>query len=182
VDRDPVTARHIRFERLYEQHSDAVTRYCIRRTRNAALADDACSETFLVAWRRLDDVPEEPLPWLFAVARRVVGNLVRGDARREALNRRLFVTAGDAPVAVDELPGDPELEAALADLREPEREALMLVYWVGLTTTEAARAMHATPAAVRVRLFRARRRLELELRHRQTQASFQVPKPSEEHP
>ena len=176
-----MTARRVRFERLYEQHSDAVTRYCIRRVRNAALADDACSETFLVAWRRLDHVPDEPLPWLFAVARRVVGNLVRGDARREALNRRLSATAGGSTGPAEQH-DDPELESALADLREPDREALMLVYWDGLTSAEAAAAMGTTPAAVRVRLYRARRRLALALRTRQTQVDFLVTKPSKEHP
>jgi RNA polymerase sigma-70 factor (ECF subfamily) len=175
-----VTARHARFERLYEQHADAVTRYCFRRIRSAALADDACSETFLVAWRRFDDIPDEPLPWLFAVARRVAGNLVRGDLRREALNHRLSVTASEE-TAPAEQHDDPELEAALADLREPDREALMLVYWDGLTTGEAATAMRTTPAAVRVRLYRARRRLELGLGARRTHVDFQVPKPSKEY-
>jgi RNA polymerase sigma-70 factor (ECF subfamily) len=180
VNREPVTARHARFERLYEQHADAVTRYCFRRVRSAALADDACSETFLVAWRRFDDIPDEPLPWLFAVARRVVGNLVRGDARRDALNRRLSVTASDITVPADQH-DDPALEAALAELREPDREALMLVYWDGLTTAEAATAMKTTPAAVRVRLFRARRRLEIKLSARQTRVDLRVAKPSKEY-
>ena len=175
-----MTARHARFERLYEQYSEAVARYCIRRVRSAALADDACSETFLVAWRRFDDIPDEPLPWLFAVARRVAGNLVRGDVRREALNRRLCVTASNAPVTAEQH-DDPALEAALADLREPDREALMLVYWDGLTSAEAAAAMRTTPAALRVRLFRARRRLEHKLSAPQTQVDFRVPKPSKEY-
>lgn len=30
-------------------------------------ARDALSDTFTVAWRRLDEVPVEPLPWLFGV-------------------------------------------------------------------------------------------------------------------
>src|SRR3954447_14643258 len=167
-----MTARQAQFERLYEQHSDAVARYCLRRVRSAALADDACSETFLVAWRRFDHVPDEPLPWLFGVARRVVGNLVRGDVRREALNRRLSLAASDWTATAEQVPGDPDLEAALARLREPDRAALMLVYWDDLSTAEAASALRATPAAVRVRLFRARRRLELELRARQTQVDF----------
>lgn len=174
-----MTARHAEFERLYEQHSDAVVRYCLRRVRSPALADDACSETFLVAWRRFDDIPGEPLPWLFAVARRVVGNLVRGDVRREALNSRLHVTASHS-TATAEQHDDPALEAALAGLREPDREVLMLVYWDGLSSAEAAAAMKTTPAAVRVRLLRARRRLASTLDADHTQVDFRVPKPSEE--
>jgi RNA polymerase sigma factor (sigma-70 family) len=178
-----VTGRNVRFERLYEQHSDAVARYCLRRVRSAALADDACSETFLVAWRRFDDVPDEPLPWLFAVARRVVGNLVRGDARRDALDRRLSVTASEWTANAEPAPSDPALEAALAELREPDREALMLVYWDGLSSAEAAAAMTTTPAAARVRLYRARRRLANALASRadaHAQVDLRVPKPSKE--
>jgi RNA polymerase sigma-70 factor, ECF subfamily len=174
-----VTARHLQFERLYEEHSRAVLRYCVRRAPSAALADEACSETFLVAWRRFDKVPDEALPWLLAVARRVLGNMVRGDARREALKSRLYVTASDW-AAGPEGHDDPALDAAMARLGEPDREALMLVYWDGLSTAEAAAAMKTTAAAVRARLYRARRRLERDLRARETQIDLLVPKPSKE--
>jgi RNA polymerase sigma-70 factor (ECF subfamily) len=174
-----VTAGQAEFERLYEQHSDAVARYCLRRTRSAAIADDACSETFLVAWRRFDDVPDEPLPWLLGVARRVVGNMTRGDARREALRGRLQITA-PAWTVTSEPHADPGLDAALAELREPEREALMLVYWDGLTTAEAAAAMKTTPSAMRVRLYRARRVLARKLSTHQAHVDLRVAKPSKE--
>jgi RNA polymerase sigma-70 factor, ECF subfamily len=174
-----VTPGHVRFERLYEQHSDAVARYCLRRTRSAALADDACSETFLVAWRRLGDVPDEPLPWLLAVARRVVGNMARGDARREALKARLHTTGAEWTLS-GEQNDDPSLDAALGDLREPDREALMLVYWDGLTTAEAAAAMRTTPAALRVRLYRVRRRLARKLAAGNSPVDLQLAMPSKE--
>jgi hypothetical protein len=45
-----------RFESLYDAHRLSVLAYCIRRV-SAADASDACSETFLVAWRRIDAVP-----------------------------------------------------------------------------------------------------------------------------
>ena len=179
MDRDLGTARRAQFERLYEQHSAAILRYCVRRARNPALADDACSETFLVAWRRLDDIPAEPLPWLLGVARRVVGNLVRGDVRREALKTRLYVTATEWTTAVDDH-GDPALDTALGELREPDREVLMLVYWDGLTTAEAAAAMKTTAPALRVRLYRARRRLERRLSSCQGHADLRLLEPSKE--
>jgi RNA polymerase sigma factor (sigma-70 family) len=174
-----MTTQRDRFQRLYEQHSAAVLRYCVRRVRDSALADDACSETFLVAWRRLDDIPTEELPWLLAVARRVVGNLIRGDARREALRTRLHVTASEWTRVTAEH-DDPALDAALEDLREPDREALMLVYWDDLSTAEAATAMNTTAAAMRVRLYRARRQLELRLRSRQGHVDLRLFAPSKE--
>jgi RNA polymerase sigma factor (sigma-70 family) len=180
-----IAARDRRFEKLYEEHASAVLRYCLRRARVPGVADDACSETFLVAWRRLDEIPPDSRPWLLAVARRVLANLSRGDGRREALRTRLSVAATEwtgAGEAADsgEAAVDDRLEAALAALSEADREALTLVYWDDLTTAEAAKAMNTTAAAVRVRLYRARRRLGLSLAERQSPTDFRVAKPSKE--
>ncbi len=54
------------------------------------------AETFLVAWRRLDDVPADALPWLYGVARRVLANERRSAGRRAALEQRVATTAADA--------------------------------------------------------------------------------------
>ena len=179
MDPDLIGAGHARFVALYEEHANAVLRYCLRRVRSPSLADDACSEAFLVAWRRFEEIPTQPRPWLLGVARRVIANLSRGDDRREALRARLSVASttwtGDLATAEDE-----RLDAALASLPEADREALTLVYWDDLTTAEAAKAMSTTPAAIRVRLYRARRRLELQLNDRQTPVDLRVSKPSKE--
>jgi RNA polymerase sigma-70 factor (ECF subfamily) len=52
-------------------------------------AKDVAAETFLIAWRRLEDVPREPAPWLLGVARKVIAGQLRTDARRDALAARL---------------------------------------------------------------------------------------------
>jgi hypothetical protein len=64
--------RRARFDALFHEHHPAVQAYARRRV-PPEVVDDIVSETFLVVWRRLDDVPEAPLPWLIAVARNVVG-------------------------------------------------------------------------------------------------------------
>ena len=63
----PPDERETRFEALFDAHREAVRAYMWRR--DPELADDVTAETFLVAWRRLADVPAEPLPWLIGVAR-----------------------------------------------------------------------------------------------------------------
>jgi RNA polymerase sigma-70 factor, ECF subfamily len=73
-------SREARFTRLYELHLDAVRAYAWRRSQG--LADEIVAETFLVAWRRLEAIPEDALPWLIGVARNVRANLRRGDRRR----------------------------------------------------------------------------------------------------
>jgi RNA polymerase sigma factor (sigma-70 family) len=156
--------REERFEGLFREHYAAVRAYALRRS-PADLAQDAVAETFLVAWRRLDDVPGDPLPWLFGVARRVLANQRRSAERGAALERRL----ADAPAA--RAPGDPgesageaeAVRAALHRLSERDREALMLVAWHGLSGERAARAAGCSRAAFAVRLHRARGRLAAEL-------------------
>jgi RNA polymerase sigma-70 factor (ECF subfamily) len=142
---------------LFRQHYASVSRYVRRRTA-AENVDDVVSDTFLVAWRRLDAVPrDDALPWLLGVARNVMATQRRGLRRREALRVRLMTTA--EPDVVDRVEADAPVLAALATLREKDREALMLVAWDGLRPSEAAAVLGQSPQAFRVRLHRARRRL-----------------------
>jgi len=148
-----------RFTGLYRSHVNAVRAYAWRRGPQAA--DDVVAETFLVAWRRLDEVPvADPLPWLIAVARNVRLNLRRGDRRRSALAERL------APAAEPDPPPTTggHLAAALAELPEQDREMLLLDAWEGLDNAAIAQVLGCSRANVAVRKSRARRRLETLLR------------------
>ena len=74
-------AARARFEGLFRDHHVAVVGYVRRRALQEAV-DDIVGETFLVAWRRLDCVPDEELPWLSAVARNALATQRRGAGRR----------------------------------------------------------------------------------------------------
>ncbi len=146
---------------MFAAHHDAVRRYVVRR-QSSALVDEAIAETFLVAWRRLDEVPDRMLPWLLGVARRVLADQRRAVRRRRSLSERLHLVAQADGVTRDwEPPGGltPELAAALAALTEHEREALLLVAWDELSAADAARVAGCSVAAFRVRLHRARQRV-----------------------
>jgi RNA polymerase sigma-70 factor (ECF subfamily) len=71
-----------RFHEIYERHRDDVTLY-VRRRAAADSVEDLVAETFLVCWRKLEEVPREPLPWLYAVARKAPANHYRAIAPRE---------------------------------------------------------------------------------------------------
>jgi RNA polymerase sigma-70 factor (ECF subfamily) len=151
-----------RFEELYRQYAARVYAYALRRT-SAAGADDAVADVFLVAWRRLDDLPPEPLPWLLGTAHKVLANRRRGERRALALRDRLASQPREpaaAPAALDHRVG-----AALASLGERDRELLMLVAWEGLSVTEAAEALGVRAGTVAVRLHRARQRFARALAH-----------------
>ncbi len=89
---DQASGRRERFDALFSEHCADVRGYALRRA-SPSSAQDVVAETFAVAWRRLDEVPEDPLPWLLGVARRVLANPFRSEARRAALLDRLRQTA-----------------------------------------------------------------------------------------
>ncbi|MGA3362551.1 MAG: RNA polymerase sigma factor [Solirubrobacteraceae bacterium] len=146
-----------RFERIFSDCYDAVFRYAARRVAAEAV-QDVVSETFLVAWRRYEELKGDPVPWLLGIARRVAANQRRAGARRDALQQRLRVHPAD-PVGLEVAAHDRRLAAALEALGERDREALMLVVWDGLQHRDAARVMGCSTGALTVRVHRARRRL-----------------------
>jgi RNA polymerase sigma factor (sigma-70 family) len=151
-----------RFEELFRTFHPAVRAYARRRVPGASV-DDIVSETFLVAWRRLEQVPDEPLPWLLVVARNTIGTEKRGAARRLRLwtESQQHYAEGLAITQPEE--GGGEVLAALSRLRERDREALTLVAWDGLTPAEAAAVIGEPAVRFRVRLHRAGRRFRQEL-------------------
>jgi len=125
-------------------------------------AQEVLSETFLVAWRRISEVPGDALPWLLVVAHNTIANHRRSGYRRALLQgelERLQRVAEPAPAADVPAVEREAVLAALAALTTVEREALLLVAWDGLTPAEAARVADCSVSAFHVRLFRARRRL-----------------------
>ena len=127
-------------------------------------ADDVLAETFAVAWRRLDAVPDPAIGWLIVTARNVIAGRRRAD-RRDVELARLFAEHTDLVGATTD-PGADELVvqrsvllAALDTLSLREREALLLTAWDGLGHSDAAIVARCTPRAFRARLMRARARL-----------------------
>ena len=164
--------RSDRFEEMFRENYAAVRAYALRRAPRDVV-QDVVAETFLVAWRRLDEVPGDPLPWLYGVARRVLANQLRSMHRRAALERRLAVSPPTAaPLDPGESVGDAEIvRAALARLSDRDREALLLSGWDGLFGARAARAAGCSRAAFAVRLHRARGRLAAQLSSLETPAT-----------
>ncbi len=155
------SGRRERFEEVFGTHREAVLGYLQRRTGSSHDAADLLADTFVVAWRRLDEVPggDQTKPWLYGVARRVLANHRRGEGRRNALADRLrdelVDTATPGPEPVD---GDSATARAFRALPEPDRELLTLVAWEDLDTAQIATVLGCSRNAVRIRLHRARKR------------------------
>jgi RNA polymerase sigma-70 factor (ECF subfamily) len=147
------------FSELYGQFAGRVLAYARRHT-NRDDAEDVVAETFQVAWRRRDVMPEEALPWLLGVAHNVMRSQWRAARRTTPADtlERLSDVAGDSlEVGVVRRQ---ELVELLAKLPDHEREALLLVAWDDLSADQAAQVLGISAGAVRVRIHRARKRLQ----------------------
>lgn len=148
-------SRRFRLEALFERYGPEVLAYARRRT-DSASADDVTSEVFVIAWRRLDAIPQDPLPWLLGCARKVLANQRRSARRRDALRDRLESDRRPAGYGLDD---EGVLAQALSRLSDRDRELLLLIAWDGLDHGQAASVLGCSPATVSVRLHRARARL-----------------------
>jgi RNA polymerase sigma-70 factor, ECF subfamily len=161
------------FERLYREHADRVHAYALRRT-TASAADDIVAEVFLVVWRRPERVPDEPLPWLLGVARRVLANRRRGESRAAALRERLADPGHGPESTCVSAEVDDRVQRALAGLGEHDRELLLLIAWDGLRVNEAAQALGVRAGTLAVRLHRARQRLARALAEQDVEIEMEV--------
>ncbi|BBH70952.1 DNA-directed RNA polymerase sigma-70 factor [Actinoplanes sp. OR16] len=151
-------ARRARFEAVAPAVIDAVRRYLARRT-DPATADDVLSETLLICWRRLDDMPEERVLWAYGIARRCLANAERGRRRQARVAAK--VARLDPPQTVTEShhDEDDELTAAMATLRPEDAELLRLWAWEDLAPGQIAVVLGVSVNAVHIRLHRAKAKL-----------------------
>jgi RNA polymerase sigma factor (sigma-70 family) len=162
-----VEAREAAFRSLHDAAAGSLTAH-VRRRFPYRDPREIVDEVFVVAWRRIDDIPAgREVPWLCGVAANVVRNRARSERRAVGLITRLsrLEPTGAAP-------GDPELELyeqvealvqAMALLPRAERDALSASWLEGLAPPEIAARLGISVNAVHVRLHRARERLSIEL-------------------
>lgn len=139
-----------RFEQIYAEQGDAVRAY-VRRRAPEAIVDDVVSETFVICLRKIDQIPTDSLPWLYAVARKTLANERRKMAKVSPSHEQSFVEP--QPV------GDGVLAQAFNRLSETDREVLRLIAWEGLSLKDAAAVMGCSGVTCRVRYHRAKSRL-----------------------
>jgi RNA polymerase sigma-70 factor (ECF subfamily) len=158
------------FEWFYRRHVEAVQRFVARRVEDPYLAADLTADVFVAAIESAGSYRRsrgEPAAWLFGIAR----NVVAGERRRNAKELRTATRVRgrelleeDDLAALDErIDGESAARALYRELDrlpEGERAILELVAVDGLSVGEAGRALGIGGVAARVRLHRARRRLQ----------------------
>jgi RNA polymerase sigma factor (sigma-70 family) len=153
--------RRQRFNALFASYSSDIVAYCGWRAASASDAQDAAAEVFLIAWRRLDELPEGDgaRVWLYATARKVLANQRRSSRRQAALRERL--ARNGPPVVQEPSPSGGEellVHEALRRLRPRDREVLLLSEWEDLSPAQIAVVLGCGAMTARGRLHRARRR------------------------
>jgi RNA polymerase sigma-70 factor (ECF subfamily) len=159
-----MTATDARFAEVYERFFRNVYGYCLRRI-SPDRVDDAVAETFLVAWRRIDDVPDgdSALPWLYAVAFKVLSTQRRGRSRQRKLESKLtnvgivpVTSAEDFIVTAEE---SAQVFHAMSRLKRTDQEILRLTVWEELPHPDIAIVLDISVGAVKQRAHQARRNL-----------------------
>jgi RNA polymerase sigma-70 factor (ECF subfamily) len=159
---DEAITREARFESLFLSNRSGILGYFLRRMHSKPDAADLLAETFLIAWRKLDEIPAQDAGrlWLFGVARRLLANYHRHERVETTMAAKLRVQiAGQVEqhFGRDEAPFDDVIASSLDSLRTEDREIIELSAWEHLTPSEIANVLRMKPGTVRVRLHRIRR-------------------------
>ncbi len=165
---EPSASDRAAFQRVFDAHYEAVSRYCLRRL-PLQDARDATARTFVVAWRKIDAMPHDDgaLPWLYRTARYEVETMRRTIRRQGALRSRLGglgLPNGERPEAiVIQRAEDREVAEALEALAPGDREIILLRSHEELSIAEIAATLGCSANAAKQRLSRALKRLRRQL-------------------
>lgn len=159
--RDPAA-----FTRIYRRHASAVHAVLAAEV-GSDVAEDITAETFARAWlhrRRFRDERDGSVrPWLMGIARNVLRDSARARRVDERGRQRLGVpweSSGEMETEVAaRLDAAAEAPGLLAQLSSAERAAVELRVVEDLPFEEVARRLEVKPAAARLRVSRALRRL-----------------------
>lgn len=157
-----------RFHEVYVAYHRQVLAYFQRRI-DGPSALDCAAETFLIAWRRIGEVPDgdRTLPWLYGVSRKVLANQYRGRHRRHSLGTKLRGTAqpeGPTPETVMVRQAEDEaLLEAVKRLRPGDREVLQLAIWEELPHAQIGEILGTSAHAITQRLHRITKTLARDL-------------------
>ena len=157
---------HDAFAELARRYTRLVYGYALRKTRDAAMAEDVTQTVFALLARKADSARRRPLSgWLFAATRYAAANELRAAARRRRHERAAAKPEATAPAVVMARVGpngharECHLDDALAALRPSDREVLLLRYFDGLDGASLAAALEVSEQAASRRLGRALVRL-----------------------
>jgi RNA polymerase sigma factor (sigma-70 family) len=150
------------FEELFRTYHAVLVTAAYNRLSNIGDAEDAAAEVFAQAWRRRDEAAHVfTIAWLYSTLRNVIGNQYRGRTRHARRVERAEANHRDLGAEASEEVLD--VRAAVNRLDPADRELIWMAFWEDLTREEMAEILGCSAATLRVRLHRAKKRLETAL-------------------
>lgn len=142
-------------ERLMTQYGTALLRMCTLHLRDAALAEDAVQDTFLKAYKRLDDLRDagRERAWLMSIAINTCRDYLRTAWLRH-IDRRVTLDLLPEPTCESIWP-DTTVITEVMRLPQKLREAVLLRYYQGMKLSEVAEVLGISTSTVKQRLDRA---------------------------
>ena len=149
------------FAELVRRHVDFVYSAAVRMVRDAHLAEDVTQTVFVALAQNAQSLMDRPVlsSWLHRTAQNLAANVVRTDVRRRireqeaaTMNELIAPDASWEHIA-------PQLDAALGELTEPDRDALLLRYFERKSAQEMAQILGISDEAAQKRVNRAVERL-----------------------
>ena len=160
-----------RFEEFYRDNFSALSQYVARRLPSSS-RDEVVAAAFVAAWKKFASVDAPSLPWLYRIASFEVSHE----------RRRL----GRAPVSVElpdlratdefDLEDVIDISNAFTTLSPRDQEVLRLIYWEGLSRSDAADTLGCSVNALNVRLHRAQARLRATVPSRVSSSESSAPR------
>jgi RNA polymerase sigma-70 factor (ECF subfamily) len=157
--------RHDKFEALYAANVKDLLSYAIRRSSNTHDAVEVVSESLLIAWRRIDLVPDgiEARLWLYGVVRNVMNNSRRTSKRQKRLIEKVSSLLESDHQDETRSPDSRAsyVHEALKQLRPIEAEVIRLTVWEELSSLQISTLLQIPPETVRTHLHRGRSKLRV---------------------
>lgn len=136
-------------ERLYREQGGRLWAAVFAYARDPGVADDAVAEAFAQLLRRGGEVRDQAA-WVWTVTFRLAAGELQ---RQRSIVHRVPDSSYEPQLA------DGRVMAAVSQLPERQRAAVLLHYYADRPVKETARILGTSPAAIGVHLFRARKRL-----------------------
>ena len=143
------------YNQSVKQLSDAVYRYAVRYTQNAAVAEDVVQDTFLCLWNHREQVAFDGVrPYLFSLAHNRLVDLYRREQAASRYGEEAVFPP--EPSVLARMETRDALSKVLASLPEVQRSVLLLRDDEGFSYKDIASVLQLSEQQVQVYLFRAR--------------------------
>ena len=171
IIRKAASGNRAAFRELVMEHSHAMFRLAWRLTSDESAAEDIVQEAFIKAWRKLGDFRMDSSfkSWLHRITVNTAMDYLRKNLRRKQFETEqpeyeTVRLAAETPDTGRQIDISKQTQAAMMDLSDSERTALLLKHYEGHSINEVASIMDITTGACKQNIFRAVKKMRIALK------------------